>query len=138
MSDFWESIGIALSVAVVFGVPFGFFAFVRYLRYKETIALAERGLLRPSRQRRSRDTLRWGIIITMLGIGLTCGLIPAGFLIDGGTGEVPLGLGPWLLIGILPVCFGLALIIIHVTNKDEESEDVVEDDDEQIPPHKAS
>jgi hypothetical protein len=67
-------------ILIFFSIPFAVFAFARYLRYKETIALAERGLLRPERKRSGRDTLRWGIIITMVGLGLLCGLWPLGFM----------------------------------------------------------
>jgi len=55
----FEVLVTAFAVTMVFSIPFAAFAFIRYLRYKETIALAERGLLRPERTRRNRDTLRW-------------------------------------------------------------------------------
>ena len=147
--DILEILIPALAVAIIFVIPFAFFAFVRYLRYKETIALAERGLLRPERRRRNRDTLRWGIVITMLGLGLICGLWPLGFMTvssdvavgpapsspvgESGVNGLPFGIGPWLVLGILPLFFGLALIIIHWVNKREEVE---EGDDEAIPLHK--
>ena len=51
MNDAFEAIGVALGIAMVLGIPFGFFAFLRYLRFKETIALAEQGLLRPAKAR---------------------------------------------------------------------------------------
>ncbi|MBK7180523.1 MAG: hypothetical protein IPH82_25625 [Chloroflexi bacterium] len=37
MSDAFEALAVGLSVAIVFSIPFAFFAFLRYLRYKETI-----------------------------------------------------------------------------------------------------
>lgn len=143
--DILEILIPALAIAIIFLIPFAFFAFVRYLRYKETIALAERGLLRPERRRRNRDTLRWGIIITMLGLGLLCGLWPLGFMSissgpaqpaplgESGVSTPPFGIGPWLVLGLLPLFFGLALIIIHWVNQREEVE---EDDEEAIPRHK--
>lgn len=39
-------------------IIFGFLAFIRYLNYKETIALAEKGLTRPEQKTRS-GFLRW-------------------------------------------------------------------------------
>jgi NAD(P)-dependent dehydrogenase (short-subunit alcohol dehydrogenase family) len=42
-------------IIVIFSIPFAVFAFVRYLQYKETIALAERGLLRTKRKRNNRN-----------------------------------------------------------------------------------
>lgn len=164
----FEVLVAAFAVTMVFSIPFAAFAFIRYLRYKETIALAERGLLRPERTRRNRDMLRWGIIIMMIGLGLVCGLWPLGFMGSGpasdisgsvavpmpvdpetaqppGIGEssimidesgadgLPFGIGPWMVLGILPFFFGLALVLIHWVNK---REDAVEADDEAIPAHK--
>ncbi|MCP4360878.1 MAG: hypothetical protein GY796_22955 [Chloroflexi bacterium] len=131
MNDAVEALSIGFTIAIIFGVPFGFFAFVRYLRYKETITLAEQGLLRPERARRNRDTLKWGVVIMMMGLGLTCGVLPIGIV-----SEADPVLGPWVLIGILPLFFGLSLIIVYALNKhldDEEDEQMMEP---PIPPHK--
>jgi preprotein translocase subunit SecG len=90
-----------------------FFVFVlamRYIKYKETVALAERGLLRPEPQRAEsdgKDTLRWGIILVALGLALSIGLY-----IDSGWDLL-------LLIGLLPLFFGLALILIYVLTHEE-------------------
>jgi hypothetical protein len=81
--DAFELVVNAFTIIMVFSIPFALFAYVRYLRYKETIALTEHGLLPPQRTRRNRDTLRWGIIIMMIGIGLICGLWPLGFMASG-------------------------------------------------------
>ena len=78
MNDAFEAIGVALGIAMVLGIPFGFFAFLRYLRFKETIALAEQGLLRPAKARRNRDTLRWGIVITTMGTGVNVWFVSSG------------------------------------------------------------
>lgn len=48
---------------------FGFLAFVRYLNYKETGSLAEKGLTRPE-GKTGGGFLRWGILITDLGLAL--------------------------------------------------------------------
>lgn len=126
MSDAIEAIAIGFSVAVVFCVPFGFAAFMRYLKYKETIALAERGLLRESRKRRNRDTLTWGILIAFMGLGLTLGIL----IFTEGSGIAT-------VLGFVPACFGLALIIIYYVNKGEDKEEAERDDDpDPIPPHK--
>lgn len=134
MSDAIEAIGIGFSVALIFSIPFAFFAFMRYLRYKETVALAEQGLLRPQQRRKDRQTTKWGIVITAVGLAFTCGLWPFGF-IDGGP-DFPFGFGPWMLVGLLPMFFGIALIIIGTLNKhDNEAEDAADEVD-PIPPHK--
>jgi hypothetical protein len=43
-----EALAIGFSIALIFSVIFGFIAFVRYLNYKEKMALREDG---PARQK---------------------------------------------------------------------------------------
>lgn len=111
MNDILPCLGFLGALAIVFG----FLAFLRYLSYKETIALAERGLSRPEPGKR-RGLLRWGIVITALGAALSLGLYPLGF--SAGY-DYPLGLGPWMLGGLVPLFLGLSLILSHfLTQKD--------------------
>jgi hypothetical protein len=106
--------GDVIIVIPIFLIVFGFAAFVRYLRYKETVALAERGLVRPERSPRDgKDILRWGVIITAMGLALCLGLYPFGFLSSFGS-RFPLYFGPWMLLGLIPTFFGLGLILIYV------------------------
>ena len=128
-------------VALIFFIIFGFATLMRYFRYKETVALAEKGLLRESRQRKNRNTLRTGVIVTAVGLALSCGLMPIGFLITNSdvSSRLPLGFfGPWMVVGLLPVFFGLALIVLHVLNGSEEYTTLAAGDSEEdpIPPHK--
>ena len=139
MNDSLETLAIGFSAALVFSVPFAFFAFMRYLRYKETVALAERGLLRPeSMSQRGRRVHRWGAILVAIGVALTLGLWPIGFM----TGEIlPLGLGPWLIPGLLPLTFGIALLYLrrHEGPLLEEADpDESEPEDPALPKGKAS
>ena len=87
----------------VFLIVFGFFAFLRFLKYKETLALAEKGLVYPER-RNGKDSLRWGIVITAVGLALILGLLPVAWR----------GMWPFLLFGLIPTFFGLALVLIYV------------------------
>ena len=105
-----------ISIVSVLLVIFGFIAFLRYMNYRETIALAERGLSRPERPeaKNGKGLLRWGIIITALGIALSLGLYPIGF--SAGYGY-PLGLGPWMLGGFVPLFLGVGLILLHVLTR---------------------
>jgi hypothetical protein len=98
-----------ISVVSVLLVIFGFLAFLRYRSYRETVSLAERGLERPE-PRRGTALLRWGIVITGLGLVLSLGLYPLGFA--AGVGY-PLRLGPWMLGGLIPLFLGLSLILSH-------------------------
>ena len=137
MTDVIETLAIGLTLAIIFIIPFAFFAYIRYLRYKETIDLAERGLLRPSEDKNGRGTLRWGIVLTFVGLALILGLLPLGFLID--DADATPVLGPLLLLGCLPMFFGLALIVIYALTRNDSSASAAAGDDladDPIPPHK--
>jgi hypothetical protein len=95
------------------GIILGFLAFVRYMKYKESITLAEKGLTRPE-GKRGNPLLRWGIVITALGVALTLGLYPLGFL---SRDNYPLHLGPWMLGAFVPLFLGLGLILLHFLSK---------------------
>jgi len=104
-------LGLIGALAIIFG----FLAFLRYMNYKETISLAEKGLTRPE-QKTGKGVLRWGILIAALGLALSLGLYPIGF--PAGD-NYPLHLGPWMLGGFVPLFLGLGLILLHfLTQKD--------------------
>ena len=105
MSDIFPCLAIVGSLAVIFG----FLAFLRYMRYKETIALAEKGLTAPETQA-NKPLLRWGIVLTALGLALTIGLYFIGFA---SSVNYPLHLGPWMLGGFVPLFLGLGLVLLH-------------------------
>lgn len=109
-----EDITICLSITSFFGLLFGFIIVLRYISYRQTLALAEKGLVRPPRERNggSKAALVWGIIIAALGFALILGLWPLGFT-SMGRGY-PLGFGPWMLFGLVPFFFGLSLVLIYV------------------------
>ncbi len=101
-----------------FVVLFAFLAAWRYLQYRETLGLAERGLLKPAEDREARSNgkgaLRWGVIIASLGVALTVSLWPLGIY-----SSYPLGLGPWMIGAFIPLFFGLGLILIYVLTKND-------------------
>lgn len=111
-----ETFTIVCGSTIFFGtlslIIFGFFAYLRYLKYKETLVLAEKGLLRFQHPSNGKGTLRWGIVITALGFALCLGIFPLGWL--AAPGEFPLNFGPWMLIGLIPTFFGLALVLIYL------------------------
>jgi len=90
-------------------------AFFRYLSYRETLALAEKGLARPEKPHNGKGTLRWGILLSAIGLALCLGLWPLGANVGS---RYPLGFGPWMLFGLLPLFFGLALVLIYVLTKE--------------------
>lgn len=112
MSDIFPCLGIVGSLAVIFG----FLAFLRYMSYKETIALAERGLSKPESKSSSKGMLRWGIIVSALGLALTIGLYLIGF---NAANNYPLRLGPWMLGGLVPLFLGLGLVLLHYLSEKE-------------------
>ena len=105
MSDIFPCLGIVGSLTVIFG----FLAFLRYMNYRETLALAEKGLSKPETHT-GKGFLRWGILITALGFALTVGLYLIGF---SSADAYPLHLGPWMLGGFVPLFLGIGLILIH-------------------------
>jgi hypothetical protein len=110
------------------GLVFGFILLMRFISYKETLALAEKGLVKPVRSGSGKGALIWGIIFAAIGVALLLGLWPLGLMF--GT-NAPLGFGPWMLAGLLPLFFGLALILIHVlTHEKKREEPPVEKRDE--------
>lgn len=97
---------------------FGFLAYLRFLRYKETMNLAEKGMVHPRYAgSNGKGSLRWGIAIAGLGIALCIGLYPIGFL--SGADIFPLRMGPWMLAGLIPTFFGLALVAIYLVTRRE-------------------
>ena len=81
----------------------------RFLSFRETMALAEKAwcALTPAAAMAARTTLRWGIVITAIGLALCIGLYPIGFLAAPASS--------WLGRGCSPTAahlFGLGLVLI--------------------------
>lgn len=119
MDDVFTILAASCGIVTFFGVFLVFFAYLRYLRYREIISLAEKGLVHPGyASSNGKGTLRWGIVITGLGIALCMGLYPLGWMISRGT--FPLNFGPWMLVGLVPTFFGLSLVAIYFLGHKEE------------------
>jgi hypothetical protein len=112
MNDIIPCVGIIGVLVIIFG----FLAFMRYMNYKETLALAEKGLTKPESKKSSKGLLRWGIIISALGLALSLGLYTIGF---NSVENYPLHLGPWMLGGFVPLFLGLGLILLHYLTEKE-------------------
>ena len=104
-----------VSIVSVLIVIFGFIAFMRYINYRETLALAEKGLTRPE-AKSNKGFLRWGILVTALGLALSLGLYFVGF---DSAENYPFHLGPWMLGGFVPLFLGLGLILSHFLTQKE-------------------
>src|SRR5512136_909507 len=87
-----------------FFLLFAFILAMRYLNFRETMTLAEKGLVRPPRETPrprnggSKAVLVWRIILAAIGLALMLGLWPLGFTSVGRS--FPLGFGPWMLFGL--------------------------------------
>lgn len=114
---------------VFFVLLFGFLGLWRYLQYRETISLAEKGLLKPATngkgeaQGNGLGTLRWGVVIASLGLALTLGLWPLGI-----NTTYFLGIGPWMIGGFLPLFFGLGLILVYVVTREDKKKEKESDE----------
>jgi len=94
---------------------FGFIVLLRYLHHRERMALITHGM-HPNtlrKQHRSVGMLRAGLITAMVGLALTVGLYPLGFMLPTTLGATPFHLGPWLLPGLIPLGVGIALIVSY-------------------------
>lgn len=107
---------------VVLAIFCGFIVFLRYIEHRERMALIARGIdpntLR--RQRRGVGVLRAGLIIAMVGLALTIGLYPLGFMLPSSVTQTPLHFGPWLLPGLIPLGVGSALVISYYLGQDNQ------------------
>jgi hypothetical protein len=121
MNDLLEGLSVAIPVCMIFGLFLGTAAFFRYLRFKETVALAEKGLVRQSenRGRKAGTAQVWGGILFAIGMALFLGLLTEGF-------------GPWLIAGMLPMFLGIALYVIGYADRDEDVEMPANIDDAQL------
>ena len=106
---------------VALAIFFGFIVLLRYLQYREHIAMISTGFhpnsLRVTRHR-SRGMLRAGLIIAMVGLTLTIGLYPIGYILPPIFSAMPFHLGPWLLPGLIPLGVGIALITSYYLERD--------------------
>jgi len=107
---------------IALAIFFGFIVLLRLIEHRERMALIARGVdpQRLRRRRRSIGVLRAGLIITMVGLALTIGLYPLGFMLPPTFTSTPFHFGPWLLPGLIPLGVGSALIISHYLGQDTE------------------
>lgn len=100
---------ILLSPCFLVTVLLLFLAVVRYISYRERAALAQYGLLQNEEpfwdrlgQRSPKGVLWAGVITAMSGLALLLGLYT-------------IGMGPWLLGGLVPLFVGLGMVFIYFT-----------------------
>ncbi len=110
-------IGWLLALAIFFG----FIILIRYLQHREHMAMINTGIHPHSfrqQRRRSPGMLRAGLITAMVGLTLTIGLYPIGFILPPVFASIPFHFGPWLLPGLIPLGVGIALISSYYLERD--------------------
>ena len=107
---------------IALAIFFGFIVLLRYIEHRERMALIARGMdpFSLRRQRRGVGVLRAGLIIFMVGLALTIGLYPLGFMLPVTITAAPLHFGPWLLPGLIPLGIGSALVIGYYLGQDNQ------------------
>ncbi|MAT44243.1 MAG: hypothetical protein CL609_18080 [Anaerolineaceae bacterium] len=110
----WLLILLCVGIAFVFILLVLFLLGMRYLNYRENIKMAEQGLISQPKPKRNRGFLIAGWIITGLGLVGTVILWLLGALALGEGRYYPLALGPWVLIGLVPMAIGLFLLLLYV------------------------
>jgi hypothetical protein len=124
-----EELAVCVVPSAFLVAIFGTIVLVRWFKHREILAMVEKGLLpaqyaqymNASRSRGGRGLLGWGIALVMLGLALMIGLWPIGFTRAGVENPYPLGFGPWMLAGLIPLFIGLALLIIYFLTRKEET-----------------
>ena len=129
---------IILGWLIALAFFFGFIVLWRYLQHRERMALIRSGInpdsaRSPSRKRRSRGILRAGMITGMIGLALTVGLYPIGYLLPAYLTATPFHLGPWLLPGLIPLGVGIALTGSYYMEQNSAGSDEAEQEPKKQP-----
>jgi hypothetical protein len=101
-------------IFVFFILLFGFLLLMRYINYKENIKMADSGIIPLQKPKRNRWLLIVGWIGSVLGGLLSAVMWVVGIKTINEAGLYPLALGPWMLIGLAPLFFGLCMLLIYV------------------------
>jgi hypothetical protein len=116
---------------IALAIFLGFIALLRYIDHRERMAMIARGINphRPRGPLRGMGVMRAGLIVAMVGLALTIGLYPLGYMLPTSFTSTPLHVGPWLLPGLIPLGVGGALVISVYLGQDSRPPD----DDHEIP-----
>ena len=110
---------------IALAIFLGFIAGLRYIDHRERMAMIARGIdpYRLRRRRHGTGLLRAGLIVGMVGLALTIGLYPLGYILPAVVTATPLHVGPWLLPGLIPLGVGAALVISYYLGQDSRPPD---------------
>lgn len=98
---------IVLSPCAMVTILLLFFVAIRYIAYRERVALAQHGIFPAEEslwerigQRSPRGILWAGVLTAMCGLALLLGL-------------ALIGMGPWLLGGLIPLFVGVGMVVVY-------------------------
>ncbi len=112
---------------------FGFIVLMRYINYKENLLMAEKGIVRVApEKKRGKGLLIWGILVTATGLALCLGLYPLGM--TGNGMSFPLGLGPWMIGGFLPLFIGIGLVLVYIITGNEDGKSIGSSMSQEVTP----
>lgn len=98
--------------ALIVALALFFSAFQRYLKHKEWMAMINQGMV-PEDWEKKETTRQWqgssssAVILTLVGVAITLGLST-------------IGIGPWLIGGLVPTAIGCGLLIGQFYNGSKE------------------
>lgn len=100
----WDAVIALLLPAVIVALALGYLALRRYFEHKERMAMIEQGLVPSEAKLQDSGTTgsspMTGVMLTVVGLAVTLGLMT-------------IGIGPWLLAGLVPAAIGIGLLIAH-------------------------
>lgn len=98
---------IVLSPCAMVTILLCFFVALRYIAYRERVELAQHGIFQSEEslwerigQRSPRGILWAGVLTAMCGLALLLGL-------------ALIGMGPWLLGGLIPLFVGVGMVVVY-------------------------
>lgn len=130
-----NAIIVLMGWLLALAIFFGFIVLLRYLQHRERMALISQGI-NPGTEpkQRSNGMLRAGLITMMVGLALTLGLYPIGFILPPNLASTPFHLGPWLLPGLIPFAVGLALTVSYYLEQNSQTQEIDKERSEKVIP----
>jgi archaellum biogenesis protein FlaJ (TadC family) len=126
-------VAVLLGWLLALAIFLGFIVLLRFLYHRERMALITHGINPDSlrKSKRSNMLLRAGLITMMVGIALTIGLYPIGFILPPIYTATPFHLGPWLLPGLIPLAVGAALTFSYYLENTQTSSTTTQSSQEE-------